>query len=125
MLHAGIGPCHVNALLTSINIPPVSQSTFKAREREVGPAIEEVAKTSCKEAMEVEKEFWRKETEEVVSIGASYDMGWQKRGKGRNSLTGQIELLNPEIAVFYLYFIFWCKPSERLLNFFDRSKECY
>ena len=85
MLHAGIGPSHENALLTSINIPPVSQSTFKAREREVGPTIEEVAKTSCKEAMEVEKEFWRKETEEVVSIGASYDMGWQKRGKGHNN----------------------------------------
>lgn len=88
MLHAGIGPSHVNALLTSINKPPVSQSTFKAREREVGPAIKEAAKASCEEAMEVEKECWRKETEEVVSIGASYDMGWQKRGKGHNSLKG-------------------------------------
>lgn len=89
MLHAGIGPSHVNALLTSINIPSVGQNTFKAREREVGPAIEEVAKASCEEAMEAEKECWRRETEEVVSIGASYDMGWQKRGKGHNSLTGQ------------------------------------
>ena len=84
MLHAVIGPSHVNTLLTSINIPPISQSTFKAREREVGPAIEEIANASCtcKEAMKVEKEFWRKETEVVVLIGASYDMGWQKRGKG-------------------------------------------
>lgn len=116
MLHAGIGPSHVNALLTSINIPPVSQSTFKAREREVGPAIEEVAKASCEEAMEVEKECWRKETEEVVSIGASYDMGWQKRGKGHNSLTGLIKHSNQKLLFFYFYFIFWCKPSERLLN---------
>ena len=107
MLHAVIlGLSHVNALLTSINIPPVNQSTFKAREREVGPAIEEVAKASCKEAMEVEKEFWRKETEEVVSIEASYDMGWQKRDKGHNGLTGQIEVLKPEIAVGYICNLF-------------------
>lgn len=105
MLHAGIGPSHVNALLTSINIPPVSQSTFKARERDVGPAIEEVAKTSCKEAMEVEKEFWRKETEEVVSIGASYDMGWQKRGKGHNSLTGQTTQSRNCCFLFVFYFL--------------------
>ena len=95
MLHAVIlGLSHVNALLTSINIPPVNQSTFKAREREVGPAIEKVAKASCKEAMEVEKEFWRNETEEVVSIGASYDMGWKKRGKGH---TVQVEDIGPKI----------------------------
>ena len=92
--------------MTSVNIPPVSQSTFKARERVVGPALEEVAEASCKEAMEVEKEFWRKETEEVVSIGASYDMGWQKHGKGHNSLTGQIELVKPEIAVVFICILF-------------------
>ena len=108
MLHAGIGPSHVNALLTSINIPPVSQSTFKAREREVGPAIEELAKASCEEAMEVEKECWRKEAEEVVSIGASYDMGWQKRGKGHNSLTGLINYYSNQkllLSLFVFYFL--------------------
>ena len=78
MLHAGIGPSHVNALLTSVNIPSVSQSTFKSRELEVGPVNAEVAKASCEKAMEGEKEYWRKEAEEVVSIGASYDMGWQR-----------------------------------------------
>ena len=77
MLHAGIGPTHVNALLTSINLPPVGQNTLKAREREIGPAIESVAKKSCEEAIECERK-----------LGASYDMGWQKRGKGHNSLTG-------------------------------------
>jgi len=47
------------------SIPPVRQSTFQARLRKVGPATEEVAKASCKQAMvamEVEKECW-KETE--------------------------------------------------------------
>lgn len=53
-----------------MNIPPVSQRTLKAREREVGPVIEKVAKGSCEEAVEVEKEWWRKEIEDV-SIGVS------------------------------------------------------
>ena len=90
MLHAGIGPTHVNALLTSINIPAVGESTIKSREREVGPKIEEVAKESCVASLDQEKENWRQEStdKENVSIGVSYDMGWQKRGKGHNSLTG-------------------------------------
>ena len=92
MLHAGIGPTHVNALLTSINLPPVGQNTLKAREREVGPVIEAVAKKSCTAAIEAEKICWTDRQEESesgnVKIGASYDMGWQKRGKGHNSLTG-------------------------------------
>ena len=92
MLHAGIGPTHVNALLTSVNLPAVGESTLKAREREVGPAIEEVAKRSCLDALQAEKRYWTsKEVSDEpasVAIGASYDMGWQKRGKGHNSLTG-------------------------------------
>jgi len=92
MLHAGIGPTHVNALLSSINIPVIGDSTLKAREREIGPAIEEVAKSSCITSMEEEKKRWNQngagQDNEAVSIGASYDMGWQKRGKGHNSLTG-------------------------------------
>ncbi|KAJ7388264.1 hypothetical protein OS493_038886, partial [Desmophyllum pertusum] len=88
MLHAGIGPTHANALLTSINLPAIGQNTLKAREREVGPAIEKVARKSCEDALEVEKEYWRKsENRASCDIGASYDMGWQKRGKGHNSLT--------------------------------------
>jgi len=92
MLHAGIGPTHVNALLSSINIPVIGDSTLKAREREIGPAIEEVAKSSCITSMEEETKKWNQNgagrDNEAVSIGASYDMGWQKRGKGHNSLTG-------------------------------------
>ena len=92
MLHAGIGPTHVNALLTSINLSAVGQNTLKAREREVGPVIEAVAKKSCAEATEAEKRCWIDGQEEAgsgnVKIGASYDTGWQKRGKGHNSLTG-------------------------------------
>ena len=55
MLHAGIGPTHVNAILTSMNVPAVSENTLKAREREVGPVIENVAKRSCLEALKGKK----------------------------------------------------------------------
>ncbi|XP_044166167.1 uncharacterized protein LOC122950140 [Acropora millepora] len=93
MLHAGIGATHVNALLTSINLPAVHENTLKAREREIGPALEKIAKRSCKNAIEKEKSQWliessSKESPEKVGIGASYDTGWQKRGKGHNSFTG-------------------------------------
>ena len=94
MLHAGVDPTHVNALLSSINVPVIGDATLKAREREVaiGPAIERVAKASCLVGLEEEKKRWTEEKEGQdgkVSIGASYDMGWQKRGKGHNSLTGR------------------------------------
>lgn len=89
MLHAGIGVTHVNALLTSINLPAVGQNTLKAREREVGAAIETVARNSCLEGLQLEKDCRRTvDTEQVVKIGVSYDMSTQKRGKGHNSLTG-------------------------------------
>ena len=100
MLHAGIGPSHVNSLLTSVNLPAVSENTLKAREREIGPVFEKVAKDSCGKAVEKEKSKWlgeslhsgkraSNEQQESVGIGASYDAGWQKRGKGHNSLTGK------------------------------------
>ena len=40
--------------------------------------------------LEEEKKQWgnTERVNETVPIGASYDMGWQKRGKGHNSLTG-------------------------------------
>ena len=76
--------------MTSINLPPVGKNTLKAREREIGLAIESVAKKSREEAIEFEKRFWSSEENsgaETINIGALYDMGWEKRGKGHNSLT--------------------------------------
>jgi len=92
MLHVGIGPSHVNSLLTSINRPAIAENTLKARKREIGPVIEKVARESCETALQVEKTKWisaeANDGSETVGIGASYDAGWQKRGKGYNSLTG-------------------------------------
>ena len=73
-----LGLLTLNALLTSINIPAVGESTIKSREREVGPKIKEVAKESCVASLDQEKENWRQEStdKENVSIGVSYDIGW-------------------------------------------------
>ena len=68
MLHAGIGPTHVNELLSSINVPSLGESTLKARKREVGPQIEKLAKELCLESLEgketcgkriVKRKMWR------------------------------------------------------------------
>lgn len=43
----------------------------------------------------MKKNLWQEESEkENVEIGASYDMGWQKRGKAHNSLTGTLQILH-------------------------------
>ena len=50
-----------------------------------------MGKKSCEEAIEFDKKFWLTEENtgaETIIIGALYDMGWQKQGKGHNSLTG-------------------------------------
>ena len=53
-LHTGLGNTHLDNLLATMNIPTMNNSTFKARERETGKAVEHVAKTSCKENMKIE-----------------------------------------------------------------------
>jgi hypothetical protein len=93
-LHVGIRQTHVNNSLTSINIPPFNNVTFKKREREVGRAIQSLASTSCKENLQKEKENAisnniQADSNGLIGFPVSYDMGWQKRGKGHNSLTGQ------------------------------------
>ena len=61
MLHSGIGPTHVNELLSSFNVPSVGESTLKAREREVGPQLEKLAKESSLESLETERNLWKEE----------------------------------------------------------------
>ena len=92
MIHAGVGPTHMNAILTSMNIPPIADSTLSRRSHEAGPAIETVARRSCEEAMEAERqaELTKQNAHDDgqnVDLSVSYDMGWQKP-RGFNSLTG-------------------------------------
>ncbi|XP_068756051.1 uncharacterized protein [Montipora capricornis] len=66
---------------------------FKAREREVGKAIENVAAKSCLKAIETEKENTLQagkvaDSNGLIGIAVSYDMAWQRRNGGHNSNTG-------------------------------------
>ena len=95
--------------------PNYNSVTLKLREREVGKADEGVAKTSCQDYLAVEKQEALQNSVQVddnnlVPISCSYDMGWQKRGKGHNSRTSQG-------AVIRL-------SSVKVLNYTTRTKSC-
>lgn len=57
MIDAGIGPTHLNALITTMNVPALNTVTLKRYEELVGPAIEEVARRSCCDAALLEKKL--------------------------------------------------------------------
>ena len=48
MLHAGISQTAVERFTSTIQIPSPNRKIVKCRERELGPVIEDVAKTTCK-----------------------------------------------------------------------------
>ena len=67
--------------------------TFKSRENEIGHAVEQVTKKSCKTAMSKErnaaiKKGVKADDQGCINIPCSYDMGWQKRGKGHAAVMG-------------------------------------
>ena len=85
MLHARIGPTYVNALLTSINLPAIGLNTLKAREREIGPAIEIVARRTCEVALKLEKTAGRRLFQnKMLTLEQRMIWAGQKRGKGHN-----------------------------------------
>ena len=63
-----------------------------------GNATEMVTKGSCTASLDIEKlayENSKTEKDDLTDIAVSYDMGWQKRGKGHNSLTGHGVVMGP------------------------------
>lgn len=54
MYHCGMGPTHVNSFLASMEIPGMSPTNMKKREREVTQKIHSIARTSCDEALVAE-----------------------------------------------------------------------
>jgi len=54
-LHAGIGNTHLNNLLLTMNLPTMNHCLFKRRERQVGNAVENVARESCEMNLKLEK----------------------------------------------------------------------
>ena len=57
MINSGLGVTHVNALLSSMNIPTISPRSLKRREREVGKHLEKLAEESCSEVLHEEMEL--------------------------------------------------------------------
>ncbi|KAK0071301.1 hypothetical protein PV325_013149 [Microctonus aethiopoides] len=51
----GFSHTALNKFLAVMNIPPISWSLYKRYEREIGPAIIEVAKESCRRSAEEER----------------------------------------------------------------------
>lgn len=57
ILDGGIGETQLNTILTALNVPTVNRNLIKRYERLVGPAIENVAKKICLEALKVERKL--------------------------------------------------------------------
>ncbi|XP_021373023.1 uncharacterized protein LOC110463022 [Mizuhopecten yessoensis] len=116
MLHAGIGVRKVNLILSSLNIPSIHHTTLKAREREVGIAVEVVANNSCQQAIDIEMSCIQSKSNDKGpnggNIAASFDGGWQKRGSGHsyNSLSGHATFIG--------------KESGKVLAYDVRNKHC-
>ena len=114
-LHTGIGETHLNNLLSTLNVPTINPVTFKSREREIGAAVEKVAQKTCHQNMTLERELaiengTKVDAEGCVGVSCSYDMGWQKRGKGHNSSTGHAAVMGLETG--------------KVMDFTTRTKAC-
>ena len=93
-LHTGVGQTHLDGILATMNIPTMSRASFKTREREAGTAVESIAKVTCQQIITSEKVHAistgaTPDENHLIPVPCSYDMGWQKRGKGYNSNAGQ------------------------------------
>ena len=98
-----------------MNAPTINSVTFKLREREVGKAVEGVAKSSWQDYLVIEKQEALQNSVQVddnnlVPISCSYDMNWQKRCKGHNSRTGQGAVMG--------------LSSVKVLNYTTRTQSC-
>ena len=86
----------------------------KRREREVGSCVEELPKELCEKAMEEEGRLSQKSDTDVhsISVHASADARWQKRGSGRSysSLSGHASLIGDK--------------TDKVLAFETRNKQC-
>lgn len=54
MYHSGIGPTQLNNLLSSLNLPHISESLIRRRCDEIGPVLENLADESAAKALEEE-----------------------------------------------------------------------
>ena len=93
----------------------MARTSFKTRERETGKAVENVARASCSQIFTDEKGKLIENGEQLdennlMPVSCSYDMGWQKRGKGFNSNTGQAAVMS--------------QSSGKNFDYATKSKKC-
>ncbi|XP_043476705.1 uncharacterized protein LOC122507836 [Leptopilina heterotoma] len=55
--HAGIGRTQLNKILACLNVPNITTKVYRQYEQEVGPAIEETARDSCKKSAREERKL--------------------------------------------------------------------
>ncbi|XP_021352505.1 uncharacterized protein LOC110449771 [Mizuhopecten yessoensis] len=104
LIYCGIGETTINKILAALNIPKISATTLKRREREAGTALESVAETTCDEALQKEQHRTDQNGEDIEK-SVSYDAGWQTRGSGRNyaSLSGHGSMIGGETGKVVAY----------------------
>ena len=95
--------------------PTLNSVTFKLRERELGKAVESIAKSSCQNCLTMEKNEAlhngvKSDEGNLFPIPCSFDMGWRRRGKGHNSRTGQAAVMS--------------LSSGKVLDYTTRTKSC-
>lgn len=111
MMHSGIGPSQVNALLSSLNIPTVSTRTLQNRQNELGTVMEKVAEDTKRSSLHEEIQATL-ESEGTDGLTVSVDAGWQKRGSGRSfdSLSGHCSMIGSHTG--------------KIIDYEVRSKSC-
>lgn len=67
-LHSGQGCSHINKLFSTSNIPPINTKLFKRHEKEIGIAVEDVAKKSCAEAAIWERKLIIENSKEIEKL---------------------------------------------------------
>jgi len=68
MLNGGLGVTHLNKVLSALNMTHLNYKTFCEYQREVGIAIEDLARDSCKRAALEERELTIKNSEELKKL---------------------------------------------------------
>ena len=76
MIHAGMSQASLQRFTSCMDIHPPDKKTLKCREREVGPVLEKIARASCEEAVDLERQLVGDNSDSnVAQLTAGYDMG--------------------------------------------------
>ena len=85
-----MGHTHVNHLLSTLNVPTISHTAYKAREWEVGRCVEAVVQESCKNVICKEKDNSQSERAGVVEMAAYTTWDGKKEESGTTLQLGMV-----------------------------------